>query len=78
IVGASHVDELWQANIASNQVSGYLSWAPGGGHNGAGVLNARLAKLVIPDSAEHDLVGRAMNLPTPTDRPIPSVDLIVD
>jgi uncharacterized protein YhdP len=77
IVGASHVDELWQANIASNQVSGYLS-APGGGHNGAGVLNARLAKLVIPDSAEHDLVGRAMNLPTPTDRPIPSVDLIVD
>ncbi|MGS0896196.1 YhdP family phospholipid transporter [Burkholderia stagnalis] len=78
IVGASHVDALWQANIASNQVSGYLSWAPGGGHNGAGVLNARLAKLVIPDSAQHDLVGRAMNLPTPTDRPMPSVDLIVD
>ncbi|MBU9354901.1 TIGR02099 family protein [Burkholderia multivorans] len=78
IVGASHVDDLWQANIASNQVSGYLSWAPGGGHNGAGVLNARLAKLVIPDSAQHDLVGRAMNLPTPTDRPMPSVDVIVD
>ncbi|NIF42668.1 DUF3971 domain-containing protein, partial [Burkholderia sp. Tr-862] len=78
IIGASHVDELWQANIASNQVSGYLSWAQAGGHNGAGVLNARLAKLVIPQSAQHDLVGRAMNLPTPTDRPMPSVDLIVD
>ena len=78
IIGASHVDELWQANIASNQVSGYLSWAPGGGHNGAGVLNARLAKLVVPDSAQHDLVGRAMNLPTPTDRPMPSIDLIVE
>ncbi|PUA78459.1 DUF3971 domain-containing protein [Burkholderia sp. AU29985] len=78
IVGASHVDDLWQANIASNQVSGYLSWAPGGGHNGASVLNARLAKLVIPQSAQHDLVGRAMNLPTPTDRPMPSVDVIVD
>ncbi|KVD75270.1 hypothetical protein WI89_08800 [Burkholderia ubonensis] len=78
IVGASHVDELWQANIASNQVSGYLSWAPGGGDNGAGVLNARLAKLVIPQSAEQDLVGRAMNLPTPADRPIPSIDLVVD
>ncbi|MGU7771011.1 YhdP family phospholipid transporter [Burkholderia sp. MR1-5-21] len=78
IVGASHVDELWQANIASNQVSGYLSWEPGGGHNGAGVLNARLAKFVIPQSAEHDLVGRAMNLPTPTDRPMPSIDLVVD
>ncbi|PCE29201.1 YhdP family phospholipid transporter [Burkholderia ubonensis] len=78
IVGASHVDELWQANIASNQVSGYLSWAPGGGNNGAGVLNARLAKLVIPQSAEQDLVGRAMNLPTPADRAIPSIDLVVD
>ncbi|WP_323121827.1 YhdP family protein [Burkholderia alba] len=78
IVGASHVDDLWQANIASNQVSGYLSWAPGGGHNGAGVLNARLAKLVIPDSAQHDLVGRAMDLPTPTDRAMPSIDLVVD
>ncbi|ONQ63800.1 YhdP family phospholipid transporter, partial [Burkholderia cenocepacia] len=78
IVGASHVDDLWQANIASNQVSGYLSWAPGGGHNGAGVLNARLAKLVVPQSSQHDLVGRAMNLPTPTDRPMPSIDLIVD
>ncbi|MBJ9899853.1 YhdP family phospholipid transporter [Burkholderia cenocepacia] len=77
IVGASHVDHLWQANIASNQVSGYLSWAPGGGHNGAGVLNARLAKLVVPQSSQHDLVGRAMNLPTPTDRPMPSIDLIV-
>ncbi|RQS67934.1 DUF3971 domain-containing protein [Burkholderia sp. Bp8963] len=78
IVGASHVDELWQANIASNQVSGYLSWAPGGGYNGAGVLNARLAKLVIPQSAEHDLVGRAMNLQAPADHPMPSIDLVVD
>ncbi len=76
IVGASHVDDLWQANVASNQVSGYLSWAPGGGQNGAGVLNARLAKLVIPDSADHDMVGGAMNLPT--SRAMPSIDLVVD
>ncbi|WP_089340929.1 YhdP family protein [Burkholderia singularis] len=78
IVGASHVDELWQANIASNQVSGYLSWAPGGGPTGAGVLSARLAKLVIPDSAEHDLVGRAIDLPTPANRAMPAIDVIVD
>ncbi|RQR58466.1 DUF3971 domain-containing protein [Burkholderia sp. Bp9125] len=78
IVGASHIDELWQANIASNQVSGYLSWSPGGHPNDPGVLNARLAKLVIPQSAEHDLVGRAMNLPTPADHTMPSIDLIVD
>ncbi|KAF1055772.1 MAG: hypothetical protein GAK41_00339 [Burkholderia gladioli] len=76
IVGASHVDDLWQANVASNQVSGYLSWEPRGGQNSAGVLNARLAKLVIPDSADHDLVGGAMDLPT--DRAMPAIDLVVD
>ncbi|AJK45146.1 YhdP family phospholipid transporter [Burkholderia plantarii] len=77
IVGASHVDDLWQANVASNQVSGYLSWAPPvPGQTGAGVLNARLAKLIVPDSADHDLVGRAMDLPT--NRAMPSIDLVVD
>lgn len=78
IVGASHIDDIWQANIASNQVSGYLSWAPGGGPTGAGVLSARLAKLVIPESAEHDLVGRAIDLPTPTHHAMPAIDLVVD
>ncbi|MHA7148792.1 YhdP family phospholipid transporter, partial [Burkholderia pseudomallei] len=78
IVGASHIDDIWQANIASNQVSGYLSWAPGGGPTAAGVLSARLAKLVIPESAEHDLVGRAIDLPTPTHHAMPAIDLVVD
>lgn len=84
IVGASHVDDLWQANVASNQVSGYLSWSPhgdagagqAGAPGGAGVLNARLAKLVVPDSADHDLVGGAMTMPT--DRAMPAIDLVVD
>ncbi|MGS1018976.1 YhdP family phospholipid transporter [Burkholderia glumae] len=77
IVGASHVDDLWQANVASNQVSGYLSWAPPmPGETGAGVLNARLAKLIVPDSADHDLVGGAMDMPT--SRAMPSIDLVVD
>ncbi|MEX3628747.1 MAG: AsmA-like C-terminal region-containing protein [Burkholderia sp.] len=84
IVGASHVDDLWQANVASNQVSGYLSWSPHGdpgagqasGPGGAGVLNARLAELVVPDSADHDLVGGAMSLPT--NRAMPAIDLVVD
>ncbi|MEX3548010.1 MAG: AsmA-like C-terminal region-containing protein [Burkholderia sp.] len=84
IVGASHVADLWQANVASNQVSGYLSWSPhgdpgaaqAGGPGSTGVLNARLAKLVVPDSAAHDLVGGAMSLPT--SRAMPAIDLVVD
>ncbi|MEX3581827.1 MAG: AsmA-like C-terminal region-containing protein [Burkholderia sp.] len=84
IVGASHVDDLWQANVASNQISGYLSWSPhgdpgasqAGGQGGTGVLNARLAKLVVSDSANHDLVGGTMTLPT--NCAMPAIDLVVD
>ncbi|NIE87511.1 AsmA-like C-terminal region-containing protein, partial [Burkholderia sp. Tr-860] len=60
------------------------SWSPhgdagagqAGAPGGAGVLNARLAKLVVPDSADHDLVGGAMTMPT--DRAMPAIDLVVD
>ncbi|MEX3592234.1 MAG: AsmA-like C-terminal region-containing protein [Burkholderia sp.] len=85
IVGASHVDDLWQANVASNQGSGYLSWSP---HVDAGadqptapgcdgVLNARLAKLVVPNSADHEPVGSAMTA-MPTDRTMPAINLVVN
>ena len=36
IVGASHADGKWQANIASNQVSGHVSWLPGASQGIAG------------------------------------------
>ncbi len=78
IVGASHVDKSWQANIASNQISGYLSWIPGHAANDPGVVNARLAKLVIPESIEHDLVGPAMEVTAPANHALPSINLIAD
>ncbi|TKC91077.1 DUF3971 domain-containing protein [Trinickia terrae] len=75
VVGASRIDRDWQANIASDQVSGYLSWKPSAGRNNAGLLQARFAKLVIPGAMEQELVGQVMHAPAAQ---MPAIDLVVD
>jgi uncharacterized protein (TIGR02099 family) len=79
VVGASRDigddTNKWQANIASNQVSGYLAWTPGKTKGGPGELQGRFAKIVIPDKSENDLVGQMIKRQT---RNMPSVDLIVN
>jgi len=75
VVGASHADNKWQANVASSQVSGHLSWLPGATRGSPGTLQARLARLVIPSATEQDLLGQAMAQPAQN---MPSIDLIVN
>jgi uncharacterized protein YhdP len=79
VVGASrdigNDTDKWQANIASNQVSGYVAWTPGKTKGSPGALQARFAKIVIPDKSENDLVGQVIKRQT---RNMPSVDLIVN
>ncbi|APR36890.1 YhdP family phospholipid transporter [Paraburkholderia sp. SOS3] len=75
VVGASHYDRTWQANIGSNQVSGHLSWVPGATPGSPGTLQARLARLVIPAATDNDLLGPAMQQPAQN---MPSIDLVVN
>ncbi|CAB3749440.1 hypothetical protein LMG29739_00785 [Paraburkholderia solisilvae] len=75
VVGASHDDRKWQANIASNQVSGHVSWLPGPTRDSPGTLQARLARLVIPSATENDLLGSAMQQPAQN---MPTIDLVVN
>ncbi|WP_206999132.1 YhdP family protein [Trinickia mobilis] len=75
VVGASRIGPNWQANIASDQVSGYLSWQPGAGRNNEGLLQARLAKLVIPSAMEKELVSQVAHAPATK---MPAIDLVVD
>ncbi|TCK42597.1 uncharacterized protein (TIGR02099 family) [Paraburkholderia sp. BL8N3] len=75
VIGASETDRMWQANIASNQVSGYVAWTPGATKGSPGALVARFAKVVIPEKAENDLVGQVIRKPP---RNMPSIDLIVN
>ncbi|RKP48618.1 YhdP family protein [Pararobbsia silviterrae] len=74
VLGASHDGDVWQANLASNQVSGHVSWrAPA--HGAHGELDARLAKLEIPKVTENDVVGRMLERQSSE---FPAVDLQVD
>jgi uncharacterized protein (TIGR02099 family) len=75
IVGASRDNGNWQANVASNQVSGHLAWLPGPVKGSPGTLQARLARLVIPSATENDLLGQAISAPAQN---MPSIDLVVN
>jgi uncharacterized protein (TIGR02099 family) len=75
VIGASETDRKWQANVGSNQVSGYLAWTPGATKDSPGALQARFARVVIPEKAENDLVGRVIRKPP---RNMPTIDLIVN
>lgn len=55
VVGASHQPGLWQANIDSNQISGYITWNESSSGRGLGKVTARLASLVVPKSAASDV-----------------------
>jgi uncharacterized protein (TIGR02099 family) len=75
IVGASRENGNWQANVASNQVSGHVAWLPGHTPGSPGTVQARLARLVIPATSENDLLGRAISAPA---RNMPAIDLQVN
>ncbi len=55
VVGASHRGDTWQASIDSKQVSGYVTWAESPNGQGMGKVTARLASLVIPESAKAEV-----------------------
>ncbi|WP_232071195.1 YhdP family protein [Paraburkholderia pallida] len=75
IVGATRTGKEWQANVASNQVSGHVSWKPGPVAGSPGTLEARLARLVVPAATENDLLGQAMSQRAQN---MPSIDLVVN
>ncbi|CAB3775694.1 hypothetical protein LMG28688_00081 [Paraburkholderia caffeinitolerans] len=75
IVGATRTGKEWQANVASNQVSGHVSWKPGPVAGSPGTLEAQLARLVVPAATENDLLGQAMSQRAQN---MPSIDLVVN
>ncbi|GGE64986.1 YhdP family protein [Massilia psychrophila] len=51
VVGASYQKGTWQASIDSRQASGYVTWNESPTGQGLGKVTARLATLIIPESA---------------------------
>ncbi len=70
VVGASHQQHVWQANIDSEQASGYVTWNESRSGRGLGKVTARLASLIIPKSAASDvtelLEGKNTSVQMPT------------
>jgi len=74
VFGASRNNGVWQANIDSRQITGYLTWS--NADHGLGNATARLSSLIIPDSATSDVVDLLQNKNIHTS--IPGLDVMAD
>jgi uncharacterized protein (TIGR02099 family) len=86
VVGASHQNGGWQANVSSNQAAGHVSWdeVVNGANSGTGTgtgtgmgkVKARLSSLIIPESAAQDV----QNLLEGKDnaQAIPALDIVAE
>jgi uncharacterized protein YhdP len=77
VVGASHLNQTWQASIDSRQVSGHVSWDEGAGGQGLGRVTARLASLYIPESAKADVKQILEGDQSPAGS-IPALDIVAE
>ena len=76
VLGASHQNGGWQANISSNQAAGHISWDEASNGIGMGKVRARLSSLIIPESAAEevqDLLEGKNNAQT-----IPALDIVAE
>lgn len=82
VMGMSHHNDLWQANIDASQVSGHISWNEGSvkagtaGAAGPGTVTARLSKLTIPQAATSDVSDLLEDKRSSTQ--IPGLDIVAD
>jgi uncharacterized protein (TIGR02099 family) len=76
VVGASHQKGSWQANVHARQAVGYVTWDESPTGQGLGKVTARLASLVIPESAANDVKALlASEKPTAS---IPALDIVAE
>lgn len=76
VVGASRISNEWQANIDSAQASGYVTWNTGDSQEKSGKVIARLASLVIPESAASDVTELLEGQDSTTE--LPALDIVAE
>ncbi|HRZ01197.1 MAG TPA: YhdP family protein [Burkholderiaceae bacterium] len=79
VLGATHMsDGLWNANLASDLVSGALTWRPARGTGARATeahLTARLSRLAIPDNRRDEV---AATLGETSAAQLPAVELVAE
>ncbi|QRX81395.1 YhdP family protein [Glaciimonas sp. PAMC28666] len=76
VVGASHLKNVWQANIDSTQASGYVTWNTIASGHGLGKVTARLSSLIIPENATSDVKEILESKDAATE--IPGLDIVAE
>lgn len=75
VIGVSHQDQLWQANIDSTQVAGHVAWNQTA--SGLGKVTARLSSLIIPASAAGE-VQTMLEDQSGAMQTMPSLDIVAE
>lgn len=78
VVGATRIEDAWQANLHARGVDGYLHWTPpaanaSGGSRG-GHLSARFTQLSIPTDRISEIEAMVDSAP----RSLPALDIVAD
>ncbi len=77
VVGASHQGQTWQASIDSRQIAGHVMWDEGAPGQALGKVTARLASLIIPESAADDVKDLLEGGKSPA-ASIPALDIVAE
>jgi uncharacterized protein YhdP len=77
VVGASHQGQTWQASIDSQQIDGHVMWDEGAAGQALGKVTARLASLIIPESAAADVKDLLESGKSPA-ASIPALDIVAE
>lgn len=75
VIGASHDDNRWKANVEAEQFSGYVEYRSAAAGQSAGRVHARLARLSLPKGDDAQ-VETLLDQQAPTT--VPSLDIVVE
>jgi uncharacterized protein (TIGR02099 family) len=77
VVGVSHQGQTWQASIEARQIGGHVAWDEGAPGQVLGKITARLASLIIPESAAADVKDLLEGGKSPA-ASIPALDIVAE
>jgi len=72
----SHLNDVWQAEISSDQLTGHLAWHAQSPLSTAGAFDAHLSKLTIPAAHDGDPLMQALRTQQP--HLFPAIDAVID